>query len=151
MRFRVFKAHKTARRTSSGRAYASDAIKATSHPTRALILKALRDQSRSTVDLERLTGENRYNLYHHLGVLQQAGLVDFRYGESRAKEFFLRKRKRPDTAYLHLEREDPEDVGKLERLAVVLHELFGDEVKNLDKITRARILLTYPWSVEEKD
>jgi DNA-binding transcriptional ArsR family regulator len=150
MRFRRAKSSKIAPRPSSGRSYAADAIKATAHPTRALILKALRDRSRSTVELETMTGENRYNLYHHLDVLQQVGLVGFRMGESRMKEFHLRKPRRPDTAYLQLEREDPEDVAKLERIVAVLGEIFADEIPNRDKITRLRILMSYPWSVEDR-
>jgi len=151
MRFRRSKNSKTWKRPSSSRSYAADAIKATSHPTRALILKALRDVSRSTVELEELTGENRYNLYHHLEVLQQVGLVGFRMGENRMKEFHLRKPKRPDTAYLQLEREDPEDVEKLERMVGVLGEMFADEIPSLDKVTRMRIILSYPWSADERE
>jgi len=149
MGFRRAKNSKASKRSSSSRSYAADAIKATSHPTRALILKALRDQNRSTMELEELTGENRYNLYHHLEVLQQVGLVGFRMGENRMKEFHLKKPKRPDTAYLQLERDDREDVEKLEGVLAALGEMFADEIPNLDKITRIRIILNYPWSVEE--
>lgn len=149
MRFRGLKNRKTSKRPSTGRAYAADAVKATSHPTRALILKALRDENRSTVELEELTGENRYNLYHHLDVLQQVGLVGFRMGENRMKEFHLKKPKRPDTAYLQLEREDPEDVQKLDRVLRVLGAMFADEIPNLEKVTRMRITLSYPWSEGE--
>ena len=150
MRFRRSKSSKTAKRPGSSRSYAADAIKATSHPTRALILKALRDENRSTVELEELTGENRYNLYHHLDVLQQVGLVGFRIG-NRTKEFHLKKPRRPDTAYLQLERDDPEDVEKLERMLHVLGETFGEQIPNLEKVTRMRIILSYPWSAEDKE
>jgi len=150
MRFRGAKTSKVSRRSGSGRSYAADAIKATAHPTRALILRALRDRSRSTVELEELTGENRYNLYHHLDVLQQVGLVGFRMGESRTKEFHLKKPRRPDTAYLQLERDDPEDEEKLERIVEILGELFANEIPNRDKITKLRILMSYPWSVENR-
>lgn len=149
MRFQRPGSSKPAKRSSSGRSYAADAVKAASHPTRALILKALRDEDRSTVELEQLTGESRYNLYHHLDVLQHVGLVGFRLGESRVKAFYLKKPKRPDTAYLQLEREDQEDVEKLDRIVSVLSEMFADEIPNLNKITRIRIILSYPWSTEE--
>jgi DNA-binding transcriptional ArsR family regulator len=131
-----------------GRTYLAEAVKATVHPIRELILKLLRERERSTTELEQITGENRYNLYHHLAVLQQAGLVGFRYTESRSKEFHLKKPKRPDTAFLQLDRADPQDIAKLGRLLGVLRELFGDEVPQLDKVVRARILLSYPWSEE---
>ena len=142
---------KQPKRVSGGRSYASDAVKATAHPTRALILKALRDQSRSTAELEELTGENRYNLYHHLDVLQQVDLIGFRMSEKRTKEFHLKKPRRPDTGYLELRRADPEDVEKFERIVALLGEMFGDAIPNLDKISRLRILLNYPWSAEERE
>lgn len=151
MRLRGSKRSRTPKRSSSGRSYAADAIKATSHPTRALILKALRAETRSTVELEELTGENRYNLYHHLDVLQQVGLVGFRMGENRMKEFYLKKPKRPETAYLQLERENPEDTERLERLVGTLGGMFADEIPNLDKVTRMRIILSYPWSTDERE
>ena len=150
MRFRRSMGSKTSKRPGSSRSYAANAIKAASHPTRALILKALRDENRSTVELEELTGENRYNLYHHLDVLQQVGLVGFRI-ENRTKEFHLKKPRRPDTAYLQLEREDPEDVEKLERMLHVLGETFAKQVPNLERVTRMRIILSYPWSAEDKE
>ena len=150
-RLRRAQGSKLSKHPGSGRSYAADAIKATSHPTRALILKALRDEDRSTVELEELTGENRYNLYHHLDVLQQVGLVGFRIGVSRMKEFHLKKPKRPDTAYLQLERDDPEDVAKLNRIVKVLGEICGAEIPHLDQITRIRIILSYPWSIEARE
>ena len=149
--FRGSKGSKNPKRASSGRSYAADAIKATAHPTRALILKALRDQSRSTSELEELTGENRYNLYHHLDVLQQVDLVGFRLTEKRIKEFHLKRPRRPQTAYLDLQRAEPEDVDKLERIVALLGELFAEAIPNRDKVSRLRIMLNYPWSVEERE
>src|SRR3972149_731262 len=57
------------------------------HPPRQLILKGLKEKDLSTIDLERQTGENRYNLYHHLGVLEEAGLIESQLEDGRAKKY----------------------------------------------------------------
>ena len=59
----------------SSRSYTDGTIKAASHPTRQIILKHLQKIDSSTLELEEITGENRYNLYHHLAVLENIGLV----------------------------------------------------------------------------
>ena len=59
----------SSRATSSGRSYTSEVVKAAAHPTRQGILKALEKDTRTTVELEEITGENRYHLYHHLQLL----------------------------------------------------------------------------------
>lgn len=143
---------KKARRrfASSGRSYAAETVKAASHPTRQVILKSLQKDNCSTMDLEKVTGENRYNLYHHLSVLQDAGLVDFRFKANRLKVFFLKKPKRPDAIFLQLERKDPEDLEKFNELVGAIRTALGDRVPHLDKVTRMRLLLSYPWSEEEE-
>ena len=57
------------------RTYLKSAIKAASHPIRNKILKILKAGPQSTPSLEKETGENRYNLYHHLDVLVNSDLV----------------------------------------------------------------------------
>ena len=47
-------------RSSAGRSYMADALKAAAHPTRQDILKALEEKPHTTVELEEVTGENRY-------------------------------------------------------------------------------------------
>jgi len=129
----------------SPRSYTADAIKAASHPTRQAILKRLQKGDCSTVELEEITGENRYNLYHHLSVLEQVGLVGSRL-LGKVKEFFLKKPRKPETAFIQLERNDPEEREQLERLLEVVEELLPDEVPHLKKATRARLMLSFPWS-----
>ena len=140
---------KRKKRTSSGsgRSYAAEAVKAASHPTRQVILKSLQKNDCSTTELEEATGENRYNLYHHLAVLQNAGLIEFRYRDNKAKEYFLKKPARPDTVFVQLERRDPEDAKKLDRILSAV----ADEIPHLPKVSRARLMLTYPWSSDEED
>lgn len=140
----------SSRGSGSGRAYASDVVKAAAHPTRQGILKALEKGDRTTVELEELTGENRYHLYHHLAVLEDTGLVSSRV-EGKAKEFSLRKPKKPEAVYLELDRDNPDEKEKLKTLLGVVKEITGNEVPKLDKVTRARLVLSYPWSPEEEE
>jgi DNA-binding transcriptional ArsR family regulator len=140
----------SSRATSSGRSYTSEVVKAAAHPTRQGILKALEKDTRTTVELEEITGENRYHLYHHLSVLEGAGLVASRI-VGKAKEFSLRKPKKPEAVYLQLDGDDPEEGKKLETLLKVVREITDDGLPHLEKVTRARLMLSYPWSPEEED
>jgi DNA-binding transcriptional ArsR family regulator len=134
---------------SGSRSYMSEVVKAAAHPTRQAILKALEKEPRTTVELEESTGENRYHLYHHLSVLEGAGMVTSRV-TGKAKEYTLRTPDRPEAIYLELDAEDPDEKGKLETLLGVVREVADDRIPQLDKVTRVRLMLSYPWSVEEE-
>jgi len=140
----------TARSGSGGgsRSYMSEVVKAAGHPTRQAILKALEKEPRTTVELEESTGENRYHLYHHLSVLEGAGMLASRV-TGKAKEYTLLKPDRPEAIYLELDADDPEEKEKLETLLQVVREVADDRIPQLDKVTRARLMLSYPWSPEE--
>jgi DNA-binding transcriptional ArsR family regulator len=131
----------------SSRAYMSDVVKAAAHPTRQAILKALEKAPRTTMELERETGENRYHLYHHLSVLESAGLVLSRVA-GKAKEFSLLKPKRPEAVYLELHADDPTEKDKLLQLLKVVGLISDGAIPHLDRVTRARLMLSYPWSPE---
>ena len=45
------------------------------HPTRMKILENLQTGKKTTLELEKLTGENRVNLYHHLNLLEKESLI----------------------------------------------------------------------------
>lgn len=45
------------------------------HPTRMKILAQLETGKKTTTELEKLTGENRVNLYHHLNLLENELLI----------------------------------------------------------------------------
>jgi DNA-binding transcriptional ArsR family regulator len=136
--------------SGSSRAYLSDVVKAAAHPTRQAILRALEKEPRTTMELEETTGENRYHLYHHLAVLEGAGMVRSQV-VGKAKEFSLLKPKKPESVYLELDGEDPAEKEKLAALLEVVRTITGDGVPKLDKVTRARVMLSYPWSPNEDD
>jgi DNA-binding transcriptional ArsR family regulator len=84
-------------------------IKAASHPTRQTILKNLQENDAlTTIELQKLTGEDRYNLYHHLAKLQDAGLVDYELEDSRAKKYFLSSDEDTVERFFYIEGSDPE-------------------------------------------
>ena len=96
-------------------------IKAASHPTRQTILKSLQENDAlTTIELQELTGEDRYNLYHHLAKLQDAGLVDFELEDSRAKRYFLSSDEDRVERFVYLERSDTKARRTISDLLMVL-------------------------------
>lgn len=132
-----------------GRSYASMAMRATAHPTRETLLRALADKPRSTVELEEITGESRYNLYHHLDTLEQLNLVGHRVSEGRTKEFFLRQVKKPDVAYLLLDGDVPEEQAMLREVLEVVERHLPGKIPSASRIRRGKLLFFYPWSKDE--
>jgi DNA-binding transcriptional ArsR family regulator len=130
-------------RAKAGRAYPDETLRAATHPTRQTILKALQESDRSTTDLERLTGENRYNLYHHLAILEQTGLVGHRLKGSRSKEFFLRKPSRRQSAVYQVSRDDRPSPARWGAFFEALKDLAGEEVPRPRHVTSATVVLTY--------
>lgn len=137
------------RRDDSKRTLASGAMKATSHPTRELILRELKEGPRSTLELEDATGEDRYNLYHHLGVLEEARLVTSSVGEGRTKTFELLEAKRPEVAFLVLDRRDEEEAEVLEKVVDLLVRETPDGIPRASDVRRAKMVFYYSWSREE--
>ena len=141
--------HQTDSGDKGRRSYASTAMRATAHPTRETILRALQEKPLSTVELESITKESRYNLYHHLATLEQLGLVGHRIGEGRTKEFFLLQARKPDVAYLLLDAKVPEEREMLQEILEVLDRHIPGKITSISKIHRGKLLFFYPWSGEE--
>lgn len=71
-------------------------ISSVSHPTRQGILDALREEEQTTLQLEEKLEENRYNLYHHLEVLEKQGIIEKQtQKDSKMKVYKLRKGSSP--------------------------------------------------------
>ena len=104
-------------------------IKAASHPTRQTILKNLQENDAlTTIELQKLTGEDRYNLYHHLAKLQDAGLVDYELEDSRAKKYFLSSDEDTVERFFYIEGSNPKTK---QALAEVLKVLAGSSDSTL--------------------
>jgi DNA-binding transcriptional ArsR family regulator len=69
-------------------------ISSVSHPTRQAILEELKNKEQTTLDLEQSLDESRYNLYHHLEVLETQGIIEQK-KEGKVKVYNLRKNVAP--------------------------------------------------------
>ena len=130
--------------SDSRRTLLSSAVSATAHPTRELILRELKEGARSALELEDVTGESRYNLYHHLGVLEDAQLITASLVDNRKKKRYeLSKPSKPEVSLLILDQHDPEEI---ETLKGVLEQLDSEDIPHADEICRAKMIFYYPWS-----
>lgn len=122
----------------SSRSYIPPATKAATHPVRAQILKTLKDGDKSTVELEAVTGEARYNLYHHLNELEKAGFISWTMKDSKTKLFHLRTRKKPKEEFIILDekdiREKPEEVKVLMQALSKIQRLDSVELDSLSDV-----------------
>ena len=131
------------------RSYIQSATKAATHPVRSSILKSLKDSPKSTVELEEITGEARYNLYHHLNFLEDVDLIKWNFKDSKTKVFSLKKPKRPQAAVLIFDNDDIKKRQKaFNRLIDALAAMEGQKIPHKDKIVKAEICLYFPWSEE---
>ena len=130
--------------SDSRRTLLSSAVSATAHPTRELILRELKEGARSALELEDVTGESRYNLYHHLGVLEDAQLITASLVDNRKKKRYeLSKPSKPEVSLLILDQHAPEEI---ETLKGVLEQLDSEDIPHADEICRAKMIFYYPWS-----
>ena len=128
------------------RSYAPATVSASSHPTRQAILKALKSGAVTTVQLEDATGETRYNLYHHLAVLEETGLIRHRL-KGKVKEYRLATKRKPPTVYYQADAGDMfTDRKKLDRFLRALSALVNEEIPHQEKVQKVNISLSYPWS-----
>ena len=65
-------------------------ISSVSHPTRQAIIEELKNKDQTTLELEQSLDESRYNLYHHLEVLETQGIIE-KEREGKLKVYKLRK------------------------------------------------------------
>jgi DNA-binding transcriptional ArsR family regulator len=128
------------------RSYINTATKAATHPVRSTILKSLKDSPRSTVELERITGEARYNLYHHLNLLEQVGLVHWELGDSKTKVYSLLKPKRPEVAVIILdEHEIKKKPKEFKAFLDLMGQIEGQDIPHRNKIVKTEVCLYYDW------
>ena len=130
-------------RDRRGRLQTSEIIRAASHPTRQLILKGLKEKDLSTIDLERQTGENRYNLYHHLGVLEEAGLIESQLEDGRAKKYRLTRPESARETFFQLERGEMADPRALARILEALAAALDEPIADPQDVQSITIMLRY--------
>jgi len=126
-----------------GRAYIRSATKAATHPVRARILKGLKEGEKSTTDLEELTGENRYNLYHHLNALEDVGLVHHVVMENR-KVYQVTRPENPQVAVIIINTEEiTEHREQFYHMLDLIGEIQGEYIPHREKITSAELCFYY--------
>lgn len=69
----------------------SDPLRALSDPLRMSLFELIKESSKTTPELAEILNENRINLYHHLEVLEKAGLIKSSYENSRAKLYSIQQ------------------------------------------------------------
>lgn len=127
-----------------GRCYHDDAVKVMAHPIRASILRLLARGPLTSSGLARHFSSSRYNLYHHLNVLEEYGLVGHRGGKGRAKEFFLVESDRPKNLVMDYNWKDLADhADELADLLARVESMRGSPVPNKERLRRMRIILEY--------
>ena len=132
------------KKSKSSRSYIRPATKAATHPVRAQILKALKASDKSTVELESITGEARYNLYHHLNALEQTGFVGWKMRDNKTKQYHLKRTKNPEAKVLVFDKNDiKSNKNHFKALLNVLQEIEGEDIQDIDNISDAEICLYY--------
>ena len=125
------------------RVHTPESIKAAAHPTRQTLLRILKERDHSTIELERRTGESRYNLYHHLQKLQEVGLIGSRLSDGRAKTYFLADEADAGEQFYQLDRSRMTDPRQLERILEVLSEALGQEIPDHPQVKSLSVFVEY--------
>ena len=136
-------------KSSLGRRYIEAATKAAIHPVRSRILKALKNGPKRAAELEELTGESRYNIYHHLTSLEEAGLVCALYIDRKTKRYELAVPRKPEVAVLIFTEDEIESQSEeFNALIAAAEKMEKAEIPHRERIVRAEISFYYSW---EKD
>ena len=115
-------------------------ISSVSHPTRKAIVEELKEKNQTTLDLEQSLDESRYNLYHHLEVLESQGIIE-KGKEGKLKVYKLRKGVSP--IVLEVEALPKEKHETFKQLLNKILQLWKEkEIKNIDEIDEVLIVPT---------
>tara|TARA_B100000315_G_scaffold144773_1_gene133678 strand:+ start:334 stop:792 length:459 start_codon:yes stop_codon:yes gene_type:complete len=127
------------------------ALSAAAHPVRRKILKLLKKDSLSTIDLVQETDEDRYNIYHHLKVLEESELIKIdkkktKGSEGKLQYYKMNYVKKPVMAAFSLDEVDiKEKPGSCKKLYKVIEELEDYDLPDTKRISKIEIYLTYDW------
>ncbi|MBT3936102.1 MAG: winged helix-turn-helix transcriptional regulator [Candidatus Marinimicrobia bacterium] len=128
------------------RTYLESAVKAASHPIRRDILKQLKKKPLSSVDLEKITGESRYNLYHHISVLEKSNLIIEGESEGKKKMYNINLPENPNVAVIHYEEKDIIKNKKIfNKIFSLLEEIESEKFPFKGKVSEVEIHLKLNW------
>jgi DNA-binding transcriptional ArsR family regulator len=126
------------------RVYLANATKAVVHPIRRAVLKSLKTSPKSTAELQEETGQDRYNLYHHLKVLVDSDLVELKDLDDKGKCYSLKTPSKPQAAFIILGKEEIKTKQKAwAKVLSGLEEIEGEEIPNKESIKRVEIHMSY--------
>jgi len=126
------------------RTYLEGVVKAASHPIRNQILRSLKEGPMSTIDLEGLIGENRYNLYHHLQVLVKTNLINEDDSVGKTKLYKINIQKKPDIAVLLFDQNDiNNNLQSWYKILNILESIEGQKIPIKKKIREIEIHIKY--------
>jgi len=113
-------------------------ISSVSHPTRKAIVDELKEKNQTTLDLEQSLDESRYNLYHHLEVLENQGIIE-QQREGKVKVYKLRKGATPIVLEVEALPKDKHETFKylLNKIIILWKE---KEIKNITDIDEVLIV-----------
>jgi DNA-binding transcriptional ArsR family regulator len=113
-------------------------ISSVSHPTRKAIVDELKEKNQTTLDLEQSLNESRYNLYHHLEVLENQGIIE-QHRDGKVKVYKLRKGATPIVLEVEALPEDKQETFKqlLNKILILWKE---KEIKNITDIDEVLIV-----------
>ncbi len=120
-------------------------ISSVSHPTRKAIVDELKEKTQTTLDLEQSLNESRYNLYHHLEVLETQGIIE-QQREGKVKVYRLRKGASPIVLEVETLPKDKHETFKqhLNKILLLWRE------KEINDITEIDEVLIVPKKKKEK-
>lgn len=113
-------------------------ISSVSHPTRKAIVDELKTKNQTTLDLEQSLNESRYNLYHHLEVLENQGIIEQK-REGKVKVYKLRKGATPIVLEVETLPKDKHEEFK-QLLNQILFLWKEKEIKNITDIDEVLIV-----------
>ena len=126
------------------RTYLESAVKAASHPIRNQILRNLKKGPLSTIDLEEMVGENRYNLYHHLEVLVRSDLICEDETTGKTKKFKMKVQKKPEVGVLLFNQDDiKNNLSSWNKILDILENIEGEKIPIKAMIKGIEIHLKY--------
>jgi|TARA_B100001971_G_scaffold162757_1_gene153089 DNA-binding transcriptional ArsR family regulator len=133
------------------RIYVDSALSAATHPVRREILKLLKKDSQSTLDIGKETNENRYNIYHHLKVLEKSGLIKLDKKKSKKSEgklqyYKMNYVKKPVMAAFSFDEVDiKEKSGSCKKLYKTIEEIEDYDLPDTKRVSKIEVYLTYNW------
>jgi len=128
--------------------YIQAALSAASNPLRKKIIKYMKEGASTTLDLVEKTNENRYNIQHHLKVLEDNKLIKLnkKKSEGKIQYYEMNYVDKPTIAAFSFDEEDIKEKSKqCNQLYKLLQEMENYPIPKTN-ISKIEVYITYDWS-----